>query len=59
MRRQIRLFIDRAVLVTWMVINTIFGREDNVTSDFKWRKTGLSSMGWTDHKASQKVEDSH
>ena len=59
MRRQIRLFIDRAVLVTWMVINAIFGREDHVTSDFKWRKTGLSSIGSTDHKASQKVEDSH
>ena len=39
----------------WMVTNTIFYREDHITSDFKWRKTGLSSMDSTAHKATRSV----
>ena len=55
--------VFRVVLVMWMETNTIFYRQGHGTSGFKWRKTGLSSMGSTatkkrDHgPVKEKAED--
>ena len=57
--------VFRVVLVMWMVTNTIFCRQGYGTSGFKWRKTGLSSMGSTATKkrdqcrVKEKAEDSY
>ena len=53
------------VLVMWVGTNTVFYRQSHGTSGFKWRKTGLSSMGSTATKkrdqcpTKEKAEDSY